>query len=312
MADIVTLTINPSIDTSTTVDRVTPIHKLRCSVPHRDPGGGGINVARVAIRFGGEVQALFATGGVTGELLHRLIEREGIPSLAIRVSEETRESFTVFESTTGHEYRFVLPGPQLGEEEWRQVLRALARIKGQPRFVVASGSLSPGVPLDFYAQAARIAKAFYAKVVLDTSGPPLAAALEEGVYLVKPNLRELSEFVGRLLADEDAFVNACRTIVQAGRTEIVALTLGDRGALLVTRNHAWRAPALSIKPVSAVGAGDSFLGAMVWGLVAGHSIENAFRYGVAAGSAALLSPGTELCQREDVERLYPEVVLQML
>jgi 6-phosphofructokinase 2 len=312
MVDIVTLTINPSIDTSTSVDRVTPIHKLRCSVPHRDPGGGGINVARVAIRFGADVNALYATGGATGELLHRLVDREGIPNLAIQVSEETRESFTVFEGATGHEYRFVLPGPQLSEQEWRQFLGALAVIKDHPHFVVASGSLSPGVPPDFYAHAARIAKGLGAKVVLDTSGPPLAAALEEGVYLIKPNLRELNELVGVSLGEEDAWVGACRRLTQAGRAEIVALTLGDRGALLVTRDQAWRADALPIKPVSAVGAGDSFLGAMVWSIARGNSMEDAFRYGLAAGSAALLSPGTELCRREDVERLYPDVILRTI
>lgn len=312
MADIVTLTINPSIDTSTSVNRVAPIHKLRCAAPHRDPGGGGINVARVAIRFGANVKALCAAGGATGELLRRLIDREGIPNLVIQVSEETRESFTVFEEATGHEYRFVLPGPQLREEEWRQCLGALAGIEDHPRFIVVSGSLSPAVPSDFYARAARIAKERGARVVLDASGPPLAAALEEGVYLIKPNLRELSELVGVPLEDEASRVDACRRLTAAGRAEIVALTLGDRGALLVTRDHAWRALALPIKPVSAVGAGDSFLGAMVWGLAKGMSIEDAFCYGVAAGSAALLSPGTGLCRWEDVERLYPDVVRSRL
>lgn len=312
MADIVTLTINPSIDTSTSVNRVAPIHKLRCAAPHRDPGGGGINVARVAIRFGADVKSLCAAGGVTGELLRRLIDREGVPNLVIQVSEETRESFTVFEDATGREHRFVLPGPELREEEWRQYLSALAGLEDRPRFIVASGSLSPAVPSDFYARAARIAKEHGAKVILDTSGSPLARALEEGVFLIKPNLRELSELVGVPLDDEYARVDACRRLTEAGRAEIVALTLGDRGALLVTRDHRWRAHALSIKSLSAVGAGDSFVGAMVWGLAKGMSIEDAFRYGVAAGSAALLSPGTGLCRREDVERLYPDVVLQLL
>lgn len=123
MADIVTLTLNPSIDTSTSVDRVAPIYKLRCGAPHRDPGGGGINVARVAIRFGADVEALCAGGGVTGELLRRLIDRAGIPNRIIQVSDETRESFTMFENATEHEYRFVLPGPQLHEEEWASMPR---------------------------------------------------------------------------------------------------------------------------------------------------------------------------------------------
>jgi 6-phosphofructokinase 2 len=312
MADIVTFTINPSIDMSTSVDRVAPIKKLRGAAPHRDPGGGGINVARVAVRFGADVKALCAAGGVTGELLRRLIERDGIPNVVIHVSEETRESFTVFESATGYEFRFVLPGPQLREEEWRQCLDALADLEDNPRFIVASGSLSPGAPSDFYAHAARIARKRGAKFLLDTSGPPLASALEEGVFLIKPNLRELRELMGVPLDDERAWLDASRRLIKAGRAEVVALTLGDRGALLVVRDQAWRAPALPIKPLSAVGAGDSFLGAMVWGLAQGRSIDDAFRYGVAAGSAALLSSGTGLCRRDDVERLYPDVVLQRI
>jgi 6-phosphofructokinase 2 len=169
--------------------------------------------------------------------------------------------------------------------------------------------LPPGVPADFYKRAARIAKECGAKLVLDTSGPPLQAALEEGVYLFKPNLHELSDLVGVRLEDQEARVKACRRIVQGARAEVVVLTLADEGALLVMRDRAWRAQALRIELVSAVGAGDSFLGAMVWSLACGHSMEEAFRYGVAAGSAALLTPGTELCRRDDIMRLYPQVTV---
>jgi 6-phosphofructokinase 2 len=312
MTDIITLTMNPAIDVSTSVDRVMPIRKLRCSVMKRDPGGGGINVARVVMRFGADVKALYPTGGATGQLLRRLVDHEGIPSLAIDVSEETREDFTVFEEVTGHQYRFVLPGPRLSEGEWRKCLDELASLKSRPGFVVASGSLPPGVPDDFTARVARIAKGLGAKVVLDTSGPPLEAALKEGVYLIKPNLREFRELMRAPLEDQDAWVEASRGLVAAGRAEVVALTLGDQGSLLVTRDQTWRAQALQIEPVSTVGAGDSFVGAMVWSLVSGHSMENAFRYGIAAGSAALLAPGTQLCRREDVERLFSHVVIESI
>ncbi len=310
MPDIVTLTVNPSIDVSTAVERVAPIHKLRCDAPLRDPGGGGINVARVLARFGADVVALCTAGGATGELLRRLLARDGIPHRAAPVSEETRESFTVFERTGAHEYRFVLPGPHLHETEWRALLDALERDEGQPRFVVASGSLSPGVPEDFYARAARIAKARGARFVLDTSGPPLKAALREGVHLVKPNLRELRELAGEPLPDETSWIAACRRLTQGGGAEAVALTLADQGALLVTRDGAWRAQGLPIEPRSTVGAGDSFLGAMVWRLCRGDGPQEALRFGIAAGSAALLSPGTGLCSREAVERLAADVTAE--
>jgi 6-phosphofructokinase 2 len=181
-----------------------------------------------------------------------------------------------------------------------------------PSFVVGSGSLPPGVPDDFYARAARIAKSRASKMVLDTAGRPLAAALEDGVYLVKPNLRELLELVHAPLLNSDAWLEAGRTLVDSGRVEVVALTLGHQGALLVTADNAFRARAPDVQAVSAVGAGDSFLGGMVWSLASGASVAEAFRYAVAAGSAAVLNPGSELCHAVDVTRLYAKVQLERL
>ena len=312
MTDIIALCMNPSIDISTSVDGVMPIRKLRCTAAKRDPGGGGVNVARVVRRFGTDVTAIYPVGGAIGQFLRRLVDQEGIQSLTIQAAEETREDFTVLENGTGNQFRFVLPGPQLAAREWRECLDALASFKGKTRFVVASGSLPPGVPEDFYGRVARMARDIGAKVILDTSGPPLQAALKEGVYLIKPNLRELNELGHTPLEGLGAWVEASRSLVCRGGAEIVALTLGDQGALMVTHDQAWRAQALPIKPVSAVGAGDSFLGGMVWSLVSDHGLETAFRFGNAAGSAAVLTPGTELCRPADVESLYSEVVMQTI
>jgi 6-phosphofructokinase 2 len=178
--------------------------------------------------------------------------------------------------------------------------------------VVASGSLPPGVPDDFYQRVAKATKQAGAKIVIDTSGPPLKAALEAGVFLVKPSLRELRTLMGTPLETERDRIAACRSLIEGGRAEIVALTMGNQGAVLVTDRIQLFAKAVPIQPVSVVGAGDSFLGAMIWSLVTGHPIEDAFRYGVAAGSAALLAPGTELSRREDVERLVDQVKLQTI
>jgi len=312
MTLIATFTPNPAIDVSTSVERVVPTRKLRCLPSRRDPGGGGINVARVVKRLGRDVTAVFPRGGATGRLLSQLVEREGVAMLASEIAEETREDFSVYEETSGKQFRFVLPGPALSETEWHACLDTLASLKPRPDFLVASGSLPSGVPNDFYARAGRIAKTCHAKFVLDTSGPPLAAALAEGVYLFKPNLRELSELVGEELEGDAAWIRAGEQLVKRQRAEIVALTLGHRGALLVARDLVLRADPLPIKPVSAIGAGDSFLGAMVWGLAAGVDLEHAFRFAVAAASSALLNAGTELCHREDTHRLAAEVVIRAL
>jgi 6-phosphofructokinase 2 len=307
MPAIVTFTINPAVDISTSVAVVRPAHKLRCAAPRRDPGGGGINVARVVRRFGADVLAVFTVGGPIGEHLKELVAREGIRSLTIPIRADTREDLAVVESETGQQYRFVLPGPALAETEWRACLDALASPDLETRFMVASGSLPPGVPDDFYAKLATTMSGGDVKLIVDTSGLPLQRALEAGVYLIKPNLREMRELLGAPMDREHDCIAACRRLVKEGRAEVVALTLGHYGAMLVTRDVALRADPVPIKPVSTVGAGDSFLGALVARLAAGRDMEDAFRHAVAAGSAALLAHGTELARRDDVERLLSAV-----
>ena len=307
MPDIATITINPAVDIFVNVDRVEPTKKLRCSAPKRDPGGGGINVARAAHRLGGRVVAIYPAGGALGKLLQRLVEREGIDSVTTPSHVETRENFTAYEEDGGEQYRFVLPGSTLHKAEWEACLDKLATLKEKPKIVVASGSIPPGVPEDFFAQVARHAKSFGAKMVLDTSGPALKAALAEGITLVKPNLNEFSEFTGRTLGSDADRIAACRKLIADKRVEAVALTLGEDGALLVTAESAWRSAPLRVEVVSAVGAGDSFLGGLVAALAQGERLEHAFRVAVAAGTAAVMSPGTELCHEEDVRRLLSEV-----
>lgn len=304
---VLAVALNPSIDVSTSTERVTHEHKLRCGEALRDPGGGGVNVARVLRRLGAECRLLYPAGGVLGALLRRLIEAEGIESVAMDISRETRESLTVLEGSSGREFRFVLPGPELARREWESCLERVSGFDPPPAYVVASGSLPPGVPDDFYARLARLVRDRGGRMVLDASGHALGAALEEGVYLVKPNLRELRELTHQPLEYEDDWTAAAEALVGSGKAEIVALSLGHRGALLTTRGTRLRAPALPVKIGSTVGAGDSFVAAMLWRLAAGGSLEDAFRCGIAGGTAALLSPGTSLAHKRDIERLVPEV-----
>lgn len=309
MTAVVTLTVNPAVDLSATAEAVVPTRKIRCTQVARDPGGGGINVARVICRLGGDARALYTVGGPLGALLERLVGEDGVSSLTVPIDDDTRESFTVHDAACASEYRFVLPGPELRDGEWRALLEAIGGLEHPPRYLVASGSLPPGGPEDFYARVAEAAQSIGARFVLDTSGGALAAALEAGVHLVKPNLRELRDLTGEALETESAWRDAAGRLVETGKADVVALSLGHHGALLVTSEGAWRAPALPVRVVSAVGAGDSFVGAMVFALAGGAGITAAFRHGVAAGSAALLTSGTGLCRREDVERLLDEVVL---
>ena len=309
MTDIVTITPNPAVDLSTVVNKIVPVAKLRGQSQRRDPGGGGINVARVIRRLGGDARAIYPIGGAIGKLLRQLLDQEGITSHTWTIAGETRENFFVDEISAGKQYRFILPGPRLGEFEWKECLKLVSALEPFPRFLVASGSLPDGVPDDFYAQA-RIAKQRGARFVLDTSGPALAAAAAEGVDLIKPNLREMRELTGSEPSDASAWEVAAKALVETGKATVVALTMGHLGAALVTRDEVLRAPPIPITPRSAVGAGDSFLAALIWRLASGASRADSFRLAVAAGAAALLHPGTELCRPADVARLADQVTVE--
>jgi 6-phosphofructokinase 2 len=246
---------------------------------------------------------VYTVGGPTGQAYRDLLEREGIVGRAVRVAANTRASFTVDETDTGQQFRFVLPGPELSEPEWRALLSAVADDMPVGGYVVPSGSLPPGAPVDFYARIARIARGKGTRCVVDTSGDALRAALDEGVYLIKPSRRELSELVGTQLHDEVDLQEAARELVDAGSCEVVALTMAAAGALVVTADGALRLPPAAIKVQSTVGAGDSFLGGFVLRLAQGNDVATAFRTAVASGSATAMLPGTELCHSEDVHAL---------
>jgi 6-phosphofructokinase 2 len=307
--DIVTLTINPALDLSTSVEELRPFSKLRCGTERRDPGGGGINVARVAARLGGEPLAVFPAGGPIGRYLAEMLAAENFKSAAIPIAGNTREDVTVMEMKSGQQYRFVLAGPHLSQREWERVSAEFSACLSPSSLAVASGSLAPGVPEDFYAKVAKSARDRGARFMLDCSGRSLATALETGVYLIKPNLRELRGLAGEALPDQESWLSACRGIISSGKAEVVALSLAGEGALFVGKDFALRVTAPKVTPLSTVGAGDSFLGGFVSALSMGLGLVEVCRRAVAAGTAALLAPGTDLCRAVDVERLLGEVAV---
>lgn len=306
---ILTVTVNPAIDKYTCVDQVAAERKLRCSEPRRQPGGGGINVSR-AIRFlGGDSLALWTRGGPLGDLLAGLLDGEGVTHRPVPIDGMTRENLIVREENSDRHYRFGMPGPRMGPEETDRFLDLVHDLNVDPDFVVASGSLPPGVDDDFFARLAGLARERGWRLVLDTSGRPLEVAVQgEGVYLLKPNLRELRQLAGQELETESAIIEACRGLVRDGCCRVVIASLGAGGALLVTGDRTRRIAAPTVPIRSRIGAGDSMVAGLVLALSRGESIERAALFGVAAGSAAVTTSGTRLCRREETERLF-EVML---
>ncbi|HUO99323.1 MAG TPA: 1-phosphofructokinase family hexose kinase [Rhizomicrobium sp.] len=305
--NIITLTMNPAIDTSVSVKELMTEHKIRCLKTRRDPGGGGINVARVLKRFGADPLAIFPMGGPSGHMLERLVAAEEVRHQSFMISRDCRANFTVNELQSGQQYRFVLPGPTLGEEEWTAGL-GLMTAAASSGYAVASGSVPRGVPNDFYARLARNLRVQGgARLVLDTSGAPLKHALDVGVYLVKPSLSEFTDLLGEGTPDHAKCLEAGRTLVTNGKAEMVALTMGADGAMLITRDVALYAKAVPVTVRGTVGAGDSFLGLLVLSLAKRENLMEAFRMACAGGAAALVSPGTGLASPDIVSQLAPQV-----
>lgn len=305
MPRIVTLTLNPAVDKSSTVDQVVAERKLRCSEPVFDPGGGGLNVARAIRELGGEAEAYWTCGGAVGVLLQQLLDDRQIPNTPIPIAAMTRENLVVYEDASGQQYRFGMPGAHLTESEIADCMARLRAIDPPPEYLVLSGSLPPSVDEDLYA---RFAGMFGkdCRVVLDTSGGPLKKGLEGKLFLIKPNIRELGQLAGESIEDDAQIHAVARGLIDAGYVEVVVTSLGSGGVAMTTADQHEHVRAPTVKIRSKVGAGDSTVAGIVIALSRGKSILDAVRFGVSAGSAAVMTDGTELCRREDVERLYEQ------
>ncbi len=310
---ILTLTLNPALDMASEVAEIIPGHKLRCSDPQLDPGGGGINVSRAIKALGGDSLALVAIGGLTGDRLAGLIRAEGVTFLSILGPGETRQSLTVTEASTGKQFRFMLPGPVWGPAERARVftlLRATARPGG---LSVISGSQPPGVPVDFPAQLA--ASMPDSRVVLDTSGAALTEAVRHpipGLEVLRMDGEEGEALAGHALESREATADFAQSLVRNGVARQVIIARGADGNVLADKDHRIFAKAAKVKVRSTVGAGDSFVAAFVLGLARGQSNDEALGLGSAAASAAVMSDATQLCRPEDVMRLLPECAVSQI
>jgi 6-phosphofructokinase 2 len=285
--------------------KLVPRRKLRCTAPRYDAGGGGVNVSRVIKELGGESLAFVAVGGGTGSRYLDLLGAEGIETIKHACEGDTRFSLTVMESATGEHFRFVLPGPEQSGAQDSAMLSAIGEAAGRVRYVVASGSLPPGLPADFYMRVAEASRDAGARLILDTSGPALKASLPGRPYCIRINHYEAGELLD---LDGPADIAAARRLtselVAGGATEVAIVTVGEAGAVVASAQTAFEIHPPEVAVVSAVGAGDSFVGALALGLSRDWPLPRAVRFGVAAAAAAVTTEATELCHRADAERYF--------
>ena len=302
---IITLTLNPSLDKSTHFTGLIAEQKIRCEKPRYDAGGGGINVSKAIAKLGGDSLCIHTSGGSAGIMLEEIILKDGIENKVIPTQNWTRENFIAFENTTKAQYRFGFPGNELLEDEKQKVIETIKEIN--TKYLVLSGSLNEGLPTDFYQTIAEIAKAMGIKVIVDTSGEPLRKVLEKGVYLIKPNIGELAKLIGVEKLELSEVEKAAKTLIENGAAEIVIVSLGTQGAILVSKEQIEFVKAPKVTKKSTVGAGDSMVGGMVWALSQNKTLKEVIQWGVSCGTAATMNEGTQLFKKEDAIKLFEEL-----
>ncbi|NBR52866.1 MAG: 1-phosphofructokinase family hexose kinase [Rhodobacteraceae bacterium] len=310
MRDILTITLNPALDVSASVPHVTAGAKLRCGPERYDPGGGGLNVARAIHFLGGEVRAFAALGGARGAHLARLLETEGIAVLSYAAPGETRESLAITDEAMGYQYRFSLPGPRWSTSELDSALAAITPLLRPESLVVLSGSEPLGTSEDFYPRLCEALSGEARRLLIDTSGAALARLAQGGLkhrpFVLRMDQGEAEALAGRALPTGRETLDFARSLAAKGAAEALIIARGAEGSVMWAGDQGWFANAARVEVVSRVGAGDSFMGGFTLALARGLPLEQALAHGAAAASAAVMTPGTQLCRREDFERLLGE------
>jgi 1-phosphofructokinase family hexose kinase len=307
---IVTLTLNPAIDQAISVEQVVMGGLNRCLVDSLDPGGKGVNASRVIARLGHETVALGLVGGVTGGMLRTRLDAEGVTHAFDEVDGLTRINVMVLERALTRRTRLYLPGPQVGPTALARIHERLAALESGT-VVILGGSIPPGIGHDVYRELTRRLTARGVDVLVDASGAAFAAVLDARPALVKPNVEEAEELLGRPLRSDDEVLEAAREIRDRG-PERVVISQGAEGAIGVDAVGAWKAVAPRVVARSTVGSGDSMMAGLAIALADGQGLVEGLRLGTAAGAATAMVPGTQLCAPDEVSRLLGEVAIRPL
>ena len=315
MQKILTISLNPALDYAVEVDEVLPDLKLRCVNPTLEPGGGGVNVSRAVALLGGESTAFVALGGATGNIMAELLCEAGIDVARFDGPGMTRQSTAVIETTTEKQYRFGQPGPEWSDEYAERALQDIDTRLEAGMWVVASGSLPPGVAQDFYVRLGQLVVTAGAKMIVDTSGAAQKAVLAQGVglmHVLRMDQHESVHLAGHPLTTREEAARFAQTIASKESAALVIVARGADGSVFATPDRCFHWVSPKGKVVSKVGAGDSFVGGLVLGLAQGMSFEEAGRLATAAASAAVTTPVSALCPRPIVDKLLPDTLFSAL
>jgi len=300
---IATLTVNPALDLSTHISGLVPEKKIRCTMPDYFPGGGGVNVSRALARLGKESLCLFTAGGPSGKRIENLLKEENIKIQPIETDVWTRENLTVRDDASGSQYRFTFPGSPLPESDIERIITSLKSIAPFPEYLVLSGSFPPDFRIEFLDEIKQLCDSNNSKLIIDTSGPFLAAAAKKGPFLLKPNYQELCEMAEIQSSELHDVQRIGQKVIQDYGIEILVVSLGANGASIISKSEYLHVHAPRVPVKSTVGAGDSLLAGVVFALDSGHTLKEVLKWGVACGTATTMNEGTGLFQLDQVEKV---------
>lgn len=311
MSQIYTLTLNPAVDRELIVPHIAFDCVLRSTDQHLDFGGKGFNVSRMLQSLGTPSIALGFVGGKSGELLDEGLKSLGIKTDFVWIEGETRTNISIKTEMDDHYIKVNEPGPTISQASQDALLEKISRLCEAGDWWILAGSLPPGVPVSFYARLTHMLQTAGTKVVLDTSGKALVSGCQAVPYLVKPNEVELQELSQMPVNTRENSVRAAQLLLNMG-IAIVVVSLGKQGALLVSKDGCWFVKSPKIKELNPIGAGDSMVGGLVWGLEQGKSLLESVQWGVACGSAAASLTGTAVGSPSLVERMFLETEIEAI
>ena len=303
---IVTITLNPTIDRTITVHGLVLDEANRWTSLRLYAGGKGIDVSRAIHEMGGKTTAYGFIGGATGRTVEILLDEEGVPFSFTPIEQETRTNFIIADTKNNLQTRIDAPGPRISKRELERFEDRLRRIDPRPDMMVIGGSVPPGIPTNIYYDIVTRCKNSKARCILDSAGQWLKEGVKAKPYLIKPNIREAEELLDTELPTEEAIIKAVLNLVEMG-IEIASISRGKDGIIAATKKSIIKAVSPPVRVVSAVGAGDCAIAGLALKLADGEPLIEACRLAVAMGSAAVLTPGTELAHRADVEKLLPQI-----
>ncbi|ARI76591.1 1-phosphofructokinase [Halobacillus mangrovi] len=302
---IYSCTLNPSIDYVMSVHEFEAAGLNRAHQTFYYPGGKGINVSRVMSRLGVDTAALGFIGGFTGEFVKNFLSKENVSHQFVDTGQTTRVNVKLKSS---NETEINGPGPNLTENHQQKLLEQVRSLTEEDTLVLA-GSVPSSLPSDFYNTIADICYKNGTKFVADTSGDALKNLIGHPLFFLKPNHHELGELFSTNVDSIDKAAHYAAKLLDEGVKHVV-ISMGGAGAVYVGENKRLVANVPKGKVKNSVGAGDSLVSGFIAALHKGESVEEAFRYGVAAGSATAFND--DLCERDDVENLLNEIAISSI